>query len=63
VRRRDRGVRLIGIAATNLEQAAAPDLFEAPERTRLRQLTRAVDEVRERFGFDALKQASWRLGG
>jgi DNA polymerase-4 len=57
VRLRDRGVRLIGVAATNLAQATAPDLFEAPERTRLRQLTRAVDEVRERFGFDALAQA------
>ncbi len=57
VRRRDRGVRLIGIAATNLAQATAPDLFEAPARARQRQLTRAVDEVRERFGFDALAQA------
>ncbi|HEU4648190.1 MAG TPA: DNA polymerase IV [Gemmatimonadales bacterium] len=57
VRRRDRGVRLIGIAATNLAQATAPDLFEPPARTRLRQLTRAVDEVRERYGFDALAQA------
>jgi hypothetical protein len=30
------------------------DLFEPEERTRLRQLTAAVDEVRERFGFDAV---------
>jgi DNA polymerase-4 len=57
VRRRDRGVRLIGIAATNLAAAAAPELFEDPERARLRRLTRAVDTVRERFGFDALAQA------
>lgn len=54
VRRRDRGVRLIGIAATNLLTAAEPDLFEPAERDRLRQLTRAVDQVRDRFGFDAV---------
>jgi len=57
-RRRGQGVRLIGIAATNLVEAPAPDLFEAPERTRLRQLTSAVDQVRERFGFDAAKPGS-----
>ena len=56
-RRRDRGVRLIGIAATNLGTAAEPDLFESPERTRLRQLTDAVDKVRDRFGFDAVTPA------
>jgi DNA polymerase IV len=54
VRKRDRGVRLIGIAATNLGTTAEPDLFEAPERGRLRQLTAAVDKVREKFGFDAV---------
>jgi DNA polymerase-4 len=54
VRKRDRGVRLIGIAATNLGTTAEPDLFEAPERGRLRQLTAAVDKVRGKFGFDAV---------
>lgn len=54
VRRRDRGVRLIGIAATNLGTTAEPDLFEAPERGRLRLLTAAVDKVREKFGFGAV---------
>ncbi|HEX7338026.1 MAG TPA: DNA polymerase IV [Gemmatimonadales bacterium] len=54
VRKRDRGVRLIGIAATNLGTMAEPDLFEAPERVRLRQLTAAVDKVRGKFGFDAV---------
>jgi len=58
VRRRGRGVRLIGVAATNLIEAPIADLFEAPERTRLRQLTTAVDRVRERFGFDAAKAGS-----
>jgi DNA polymerase-4 len=54
VRHRDRGVRLIGIAATNLATSAEPDLFELPERVRLRQLTAAVDKVRGKFGFDSV---------
>ena len=58
VRRRDRGVRLIGVAATNLATAAEEDLFEAPERTRLRHLTEAVDKVRGKFGFDAVTPGS-----
>ncbi len=58
VRQRDRGVRLIGIAATNLGTAAEPDLFEAPERDRLRQLTAAVDKVRGKFGFNSVTPAT-----
>jgi DNA polymerase IV len=58
VRKRDRGVRLIGIAATNLATAAEPDLFEAPERGRLRKLTEAVDKVRGKFGFDSMTAAT-----
>jgi DNA polymerase IV len=54
VRKRDRGVRLIGVAATNLGTSAEPDLFERPERGRLRQLTAAVDKVRGKFGFNAV---------
>lgn len=54
VRGRDRGVRLLGVAATNLSTIDPQDLFEAPERTRLRQLTDAVDAVRARYGFDAM---------
>jgi DNA polymerase-4 len=57
VRQRDRGVRLIGVSATNLARASAPDLFEAPAREKLRQLSRAVDRVRERFGDDAVGPA------
>jgi len=57
VRGRDRGVRLIGVAATGLGSAAEPDLFEPPSRARLRRLAQAVDQVRERFGFDALAEA------
>jgi len=58
VRERDRGVRLIGVAATNLGTAAEEDLFEAPGRTRLRQLTVAVDKVRGKYGFDAVTPGS-----
>jgi DNA polymerase-4 len=58
VRERNRGVRLIGVAATNLGRAAEADLFEPPERTRLRQLTEAVDQVRGRFGFDSVTPGS-----
>jgi DNA polymerase-4 len=54
VRKRDRGVRLIGVAATNLGTTAEPDLFEGPERGRLRRLTAAVDKVRDKFGFNAV---------
>ncbi|MDF3052876.1 MAG: dinB [Geminicoccaceae bacterium] len=58
VRRRDRGVRLIGIAATNLGTVAEPDLFETPGRDRLRQLTAAVDKVRGKFGFNSVTAAT-----
>ena len=58
VRERDRGVRLIGIAATNLGTTAEPDLFEPPERGRLRQLTAAVDKVRGKFGFNSVTPAT-----
>jgi DNA polymerase-4 len=58
VRRRDRGVRLLGIAATNLGTSAEPDLFEPPARERLRQLTAAVDKVRGKFGFNSVTPAT-----
>lgn len=46
VRRRDRGVRLIGISATNLAEAAEADLFEPEERQRSRRLTGAAGPLR-----------------
>jgi DNA polymerase-4 len=58
VRLRDRGVRLIGIAATNLGVAAEADLFEPPERQRLRELSAAVDKVRGKYGFSAVTPGS-----
>ncbi len=54
VRVRNRGVRLLGIAATNLGTAGEADLFESPERQRLRRLSEAVDKVREKYGFAAV---------
>jgi DNA polymerase-4 len=54
VRKRNRGVRLVGLGATNLSQAAEADLFEAPQRTKLRKLTEAVDQVRGKFGDNAV---------
>jgi len=58
VRGRDRGVRLIGISATNLGVAAEADLFEPPQRRRLRDLSAAVDQLREKFGFAAVTPGS-----
>lgn len=58
VRRRNRGVRLIGVAATNLGVATEVDLFEPIERQRLRELTAAVDKVREKYGFGAVTPGS-----
>ena len=58
VRRRDRAVRLIGVAATNLGSAAEEDLFEPAERVRLRHLTEAVDKVRGKFGFSSVTSGS-----
>ena len=58
VRRRNRGVRLIGIAATNLGVAAEADLFEPPARQRLRELSAAVDKVRGKYGFGAVTPGS-----
>ena len=57
VLRRKQGVRLIGVGATNLTPTETPDLFEEPARTKQRELTSAVDRVRERFGFDAVTPA------
>ncbi len=58
VRGRDRGVRLIGIAATNLGVAAEADLFEPPARLRLRHLAAAVDQLRGKYGFAAVTPGS-----
>ncbi|HXG43836.1 MAG TPA: DNA polymerase IV [Gemmatimonadales bacterium] len=56
-RRRRQAVRLLGVAATGLSEAAPADLFEPAERIRLRELTAAVDRVRGKYGFDAVRPA------
>ncbi|MGE0352594.1 MAG: DNA polymerase IV [Gemmatimonadales bacterium] len=56
-RARGQGIRLIGVGTSNLEPAGPASLFEPPERTRARAVTRAVDQVREKFGFDAVRAA------
>jgi DNA polymerase-4 len=58
VRGRNRGVRLIGIAATNLGVAAEADLFEPAARRRLRDLSAAVDQLRDKYGFAAVTPGS-----
>lgn len=54
-RSRRQGVRLLGVAASNLSPGEAPDLFESADRGKQRNVVRAVDAVRARFGFDALQ--------
>lgn len=54
VLKRKKGVRLIGVGASNLMPSETPDLFEPPARTKQRELTSAVDRVRQKFGFDAV---------
>jgi len=56
-----RKVRLVGVTATRLAPAGArsvqADLF-APDDSRRRELARAVDSLRERFGSGALTRAA-----
>lgn len=54
-RRRGQAVRLLGVAATNLTAEHAAELFDDPARRRTEEVARAVDRVRERYGFDAVK--------
>jgi DNA polymerase-4 len=54
-RRVGQAIRLLGVAATNLTPAGPPDLFAAEGQLRQETVTRAVDAVRARFGFDAVQ--------
>ena len=58
VERRGKGVRLIGVAATNLAPSAPADLFEPADRQRLRKLTTAVDRARSKYGYNAVTPGS-----
>jgi DNA polymerase-4 len=58
-----RGVRLLGIAATRLESGAqAASLFPDNDASRHRQVARAVDRLRERFGDEAITRATLLQG-
>lgn len=50
-------VRLIGLAVTGLVQARQLSLFEASAQ-RLAKLSRAVDEIRSKYGEQAIRRAS-----
>jgi DNA polymerase-4 len=51
-------VRLVGVRASHLEKATFQlNLLEAPQKQRLDRLMRATDQVRDRFGFNAVKLA------
>ncbi|HRP08927.1 MAG TPA: DNA polymerase IV, partial [Gemmatimonadales bacterium] len=54
-RRNNKSVRLLGVAVTNLQPAGHPELFTDPETARNQSVTRAVDAVRSKYGFDAVK--------
>jgi DNA polymerase-4 len=57
MRQRNQGVRLLGVGTGNIVIAGPADLFEPETRTRNREVTTAVDRVREKYGFDAVKPA------
>lgn len=59
-RTRRQGIRLLGVAATRLTASDTVDLFESDERARRRELTGAIDRVRARFGFDAVRSGAIR---
>lgn len=54
-RKRGQAVRLLGIAATNIAPTEPADLFTPETQVRQESLTRAVDALRRKFGFDAVQ--------
>lgn len=54
-RTQGQAIRLLGIAATAIGAAEAPDLFEPANRAKTRDVTRAMDAVRAKFGSEALR--------
>ena len=55
---RRRLVRLIGVAAANLDQPARQLRLFEQEDSRQSQLDAALDRIRSRFGEDAIQRAS-----
>jgi len=51
-----RKIRLLGVALSGFSHGSQQlDLLEAERRSKLEKLTRAADQLRDRFGFDAVK--------
>ncbi len=59
IRLRGKGVRLLGVGISHLEQGAGfpTSLFPDPAEDRARRLARAADAVRDRFGEEAVQRA------
>jgi DNA polymerase-4 len=55
---RERGLTLIGIALSNLDDADAVQLTLPFDRSALASLDAALDELRERFGAGAVKRVA-----
>ncbi|MFL6547906.1 MAG: DNA polymerase IV [Povalibacter sp.] len=51
-------IRLLGVGASDLTQASQLDLFAMPESQRNQNLDQAIDDIRSRFGSDALARGS-----
>jgi DNA polymerase-4 len=51
-------IRLLGVGAGDLSQASQLDLFAAPESQRNQHLDQTIDDIRSRFGSDALARGS-----
>jgi DNA polymerase-4 len=51
-------IRLLGVSATALEDAAQEDLFAAADGARGTRLDSALDAIRDRFGGAAVSRAS-----
>lgn len=53
---RQQKVRLLGVALSSFARGSCQlELLEAAHRTRLRELTRAADRLRDRFGFSKVQ--------
>ena len=55
---RKQKIRLLGVRTSNLEKGVFQrGLLEAPQKEKLERLAQAADQLRNRFGFDAVKLA------
>jgi len=55
---RKQKIRLLGVRTSNLEKGVFQrGLLEAPQKQKLERLAQAADQLRNRFGFDAVKLA------